>query len=226
MKRVILIFFLLISLTGRILGAELTPEAATQLTLLEKWVDETMRYYHIPGVSVGIVQDQELVWSKGFGLANIADAEPMRPAHLFRIASISKLFTSTAIMQLRDAGRVSLEDPIRKYLPWFEIQNEFEGTPEITIRHLLTHTSGLPREAAFPYWTDHVFPTTEQIKTTLPTQKMKYAPDTHFQYSNLGMALLGHVVATASGEAYAAYVENHIFKPLKMQDSQVLISEG
>ena len=126
MKRVILIFFLLISLTGRILGAELTPEAATQLTLLEKWVDEIMGYYHIPGVSVGIVQDQELVWSKGFGLANIADAEPMRPAHLFRIASISKLFTSTAIMQLRDAGRVSLEDPIRKYLPWFEIQNEFE----------------------------------------------------------------------------------------------------
>jgi len=84
------------------------------------------------------------------------------------MASVTKTFTATAIMQLRDAGKLNLDDPVAKHLPWFKIKSPFADAPAITIRHLLTHTSGLPREAAYPYWTDNKFPTLDQ--NTLKTQ--------------------------------------------------------
>src|SRR5438270_420515 len=81
---------------------------------------------------------------------------------LYRIASITKLFTSTAILQLRDAGKLRLDDPLDAYLPWFRIGGTRADAPAITTRELLTHTVGLPREAGMPYWTDQDFPTVEE----------------------------------------------------------------
>ncbi|MBC7187294.1 MAG: beta-lactamase family protein [Calditrichaeota bacterium] len=195
-----------------------------KLSLLEKWVEELIEYYHLPGVAVGIVHDQELMYAKGFGYADLSTKTPVTPRTLFRVASITKLFTATAIMQLRDAGKLALDDPVHKYLPWFTVQGQQPGWPPVTIRQLLTHTSGLPREAAFPYWTDHVFPTREQLIAALPSQEMVYQPDTRWKYSNLGMALLGEVVAAASGTSYAQYVEEHILRPLGMAATRVEVT--
>ena len=192
-----------------------------QITLLETWIEAQMSWRSLPGLAISIVYDQELVWAKGFGVRDLSTHAPMETSTIFRIASITKTFTSTAIMQLRDAGKLRLDDPITTYLPWFHIQDCFPDSPPITIRHLLTHTSGLPREAAFPYWTDHHFPTVEQIKEALPNQQTIFARETHYKYSNLGMALLGYIVEVVSGESYATYIQDHIFIPLQMTSSSV-----
>ncbi len=167
-------------------------------------------YYNLPGIAIGVVYGEHLVWEKGFGFADVTKKIPMTPQTLFRLASITKLFTSTAIMQLRDAGKLQLNDPIEKYLPWFKIKNRFPDEPPITIWHILTHTSGLPREAAFPYWTDHNFPTLEQIIERLPKQETIFPPETKWKYSNLAMALLGAIVESASGEKYDKYIQRTI----------------
>ena len=126
------------------------PNVASSIDLLSAWIDSQILYRNQPGLSVAVVYDQELVWSAGFGHADMAQQIPATPETIYRIASITKLFTATAVLQLRDAGKLQLDDPVRKHLPWFNIQNPFGDAPPITLRHLLTHTAGLPREAAFP----------------------------------------------------------------------------
>ena len=106
------------------------------------------------------MHDQDVVWQKGYGFADLAKKSPATPATAYRIASLSKLFTATAILQLRDAGRLQLDDPVAKWLPEFRPAAKFPDAPVITIRHLLTHTSGLPRELSGAYWNDMKFPDT------------------------------------------------------------------
>ena len=176
-----------------------------------------MAYAVQPGLSIAIVHDQELVWTAGFGRASVERNQPATPDTLYRIASITKLFTSTAILQLRDAGRLQLDDPIVKHLPWFSIGQPHADAPVMTIRHLITHTAGLPREAGFPYWTDGDFPTIERVRERLPQQRAALPTESEWKYSNLGMTVAGEVVAAASGRPYADYVVQHVLEPLGMK---------
>ncbi len=192
-----------------------------QLKLLETWMTAQQEYREIPGIMVGLVYDQELVYAHGFGFADLEKQRPVDENTPFRMASITKTFTATSILQLRDAGKLRLDDPVRKYLPWFNIKQRFPDQPPITIRQLLTHTSGLPREADFPYWTDHKFPTLEAIKAKLVSQETIYPPATLIKYSNLGMALAGEIVAAVSGLSYPEYIQKNIFNPLGMTSSTV-----
>jgi CubicO group peptidase (beta-lactamase class C family) len=185
--------------------------------LLAAWIESQLAYSGVPGLSIGILHDQELVWSAGFGRASLDPPRPATPDTLYRIASITKLFTSTAILQLRDAGKLQLDDPIVEHLPWFSIKQAHADAPTITIRHLLTHTAGLPREAGFPYWSDGVFPTVEQIRDRLPAQETALPTETEWKYSNLGLTLAGEIVAAVSGRPYAEYVAHHILEPLGMR---------
>lgn len=194
----------------------------SELKLLETWITAQQEFRDIPGIMVGLVYDQDLVYTQGFGYADLEKKTPVEEQTPFRIASISKTFTATAILQLRDAGKLRLDDPVVDYLPWFNIKQRFEGEPPITIRQLLTHTSGLPREADFPYWTDHNFPTLDQIKATLGSQETIYPPAQEIKYSNLGLALAGEVVAAASGMPYEDYIQTRIFGPLGMSQSTVI----
>src|SRR6266545_1551680 len=186
------------------------------LALLSAWIESQMAYAGLPGLSIGIVHDQELVWARGFGHANLERREPATEETLYRIASITKLFTSTAILQLRDAGRLRLDDEISEHLPWFGIERTHPDAPVMTIRHLLTHTAGLPREAGFPYWSDGLFPTPEQMRERVPQLLTALATETEWKYSNLGLALAGEIVAGAAGQPYADYVTAHILEPLGM----------
>lgn len=195
------------------------PAVAAAFDLLDLWIEEQRAYREVPGLAAGVVYDQELIWAQGYGFSDPASERPATPATVYRIGSITKLFTATAVMQLRDAGKLRLDDPVARHLPWFRLASSFEGEPEITVRHLLTHTSGLPREAAFPYWTTHDFPTREEIVEVVPTQGAVYPPATTYKYSNLGMMLLGEIVAAVSGEPWAEYVEKHILDPLGMISS-------
>lgn len=229
MKRVIyfLLIFLLnqFSLSAQNATLAKHPAVASHLQLLTTWIEEQRAYHGWPGIAVGIVYDQDLIWSAGFGFADLEKGLSMTPETVFRIASITKLFTCIAIMQLRDQGKLRLDDPVQKYLPWFKIQNPFSKSPAITIRQLMTHTAGLPREAAFPYWTDHQFPTLKQIIEKLPDQELTYPPETRWKYSNLGIALLGEIVARVSGQDYAGYIEKNILHPLGMSSSGVQLTD-
>ena len=140
---------------------------------------------------------------------------------MYRIASITKLFTSTAILQLRDAGRLRLDDPVVDHLPWFAIEQAHPDAPAITIRHLLTHTAGLPREAGFPYWTDGSFPTREELRERLSMQETVFPTETEWKYSNLGLTLAGEIVAAVSGLPWAQYITEHILTPLDMRRTWV-----
>ena len=223
MQRFTLIPLLVIAATGLQAQTPLGDDrgVGSSLKLYEIWVQEQMAYHHQPGVAVGIIHDQELIWARGLGYRDVQGRQSATPQTIFRIASITKTFTATAILQLRDAGRLQLDDPVRKHLPWFEYRNIYPDAPVITLRHLLTHTSGLPREADFPYWTDRNFPTREAMIEALKSQESVFEPETRYKYSNLALALAGEVVAAVSGEPYAQYVRRHILEPLGMTSTFV-----
>ena len=194
------------------------PRVAEALHLLDTWMDAAQAYGGIPGASLAVVHDQELVWARGFGFAHVEAEEPATPSTVYSVCSISKLFTAVGVLQLRDRGQVDLDDPVAKHLEWFRIRDEFAEAGAVTVEGLLTHTSGLPREAKAPYWTgpDYPFPTHDEIVATLPTQSMLYPPRTYYQYSNLALTLAGEIVAAASGQAYDDYIRANILDPLGM----------
>lgn len=197
-------------------------EVEAAFMVLDAWIRATMAQREQPGLSIGVVYDQELVWAKGYGYADAERKIPATPATVYRIASISKLFTATAIMQLRDAGKLQLDDPVAKHLSWFKMKSVDADVPVVTIRHLITHTSGLPRESPVCYWNDLNFPGREDMIRMLAEQEPVFPPETEWKYSNLALAVSGEIVAAVSGEQFAQYVEGHILKPLGMSSTTVL----
>ncbi len=183
------------------------------LGLLDAWTANRVASRGQPSVSVGVVLGDHLVWARGYGFADLDKKIPATPQTLYRIGSITKSFTAVAILQLRDAGKLQLDDPLRRHLNEVHIQQHSTGTPDVTLRELLTHTSGLQREVPGTVWTDGEFPSEAAMGLLL---KESYEPDTQWKYSNLGFALLGKVVAVEAGQPWDAYVQGHILTPLGM----------
>lgn len=192
------------------------------LQLINSWIEAQRDYADIPSVSVAIVRDQETIWLKAFGMANNEGKVAASSNTLYSICSISKLFTAVAIMQLYDAGKLRLDDNIETILPNYNLKQQYKESGPVTIRSLLTHSSGLPRESDFPYWTgpDFPFPSKEQMNLKLGEQQTLYPSSTIFQYSNLGISLLGEVVEKISGQPYDKYVDDNILKPLKLTSTR------
>lgn len=195
------------------------PSRAQALELAQRWMDAQRAYDEIPGMSAAIVHDQNVLWSGGSGQADPATGRAATADTLYSICSVSKLFTSVAVMQLRDQGRLALEDPIAKHLPWFTMKPA-EGGREATILGALTHSAGLPRESDFPYWTGTFeFPTRERVMERIAAQEPLYPSDRYYQYSNLGLTLAGEIVSARSGKAYDTYVREHILGPLQLTNT-------
>lgn len=194
-----------------------------ELALVSDWLEAQIAYDRVPGVAAAIVHDQELVWSGAFGRADLESGEPVTTDTIFGICSISKLFTGIAAMQLRDQGRLSVDDTVESLLPWFNLGQTFEGSPPITLQGVLTHSAGLPRESDSPYWMgpDFAFPTRAAVRETMAGQSTIYPAARYYQYSNLGLTLVGEIVAEISGQAYATYVEDNILDPLGLEDTTV-----
>jgi len=196
------------------------PEVQGAERLFSAWIAGQLAYRNLPGVAVGVVYDQQLVWAQGFGFADVEAKIPMTPATKFRMASHSKLFTATSIMELRDQGKIHLDDTVATYLPWFHIGPANADDPAITVEELLTHSAGLPREAG-SHWSDLNFPDEAGVEEFITTHKAPYAPEVRWKYSNLGFTIAGMIVEKISGEKWADYVQHHIFDPLGMTDSSV-----
>jgi CubicO group peptidase (beta-lactamase class C family) len=204
---------------GQALGDD--PRVAEALHLLETWMDAEQAYEDLPGVSMAVVHDQELLWAKGFGYADRERQIPASPSTMYSICSISKLFTSVAVMQLRDEGLLSLADPVARHLDWFAIEDKYPEAGPVTVEGILTHSAGLPRESDYPYWTgpDYPFPTRQQVVERVAAQSMLYPARSTYQYSNLGLTLAGEIVAAASGTSFDQYVRRRILGPLGMDDT-------
>jgi CubicO group peptidase (beta-lactamase class C family) len=198
------------------------PRVASALQLLEAWVDAQQAYEALPAVSMAVVHDQDILWSRGFGDAHLETRSPASSDTMYSICSISKVFTGVAVMQLRDRGKLSLDDPVEKHLPWFQIKETSTDSPPITLRGILTHSSGLPRESDYPYWTgpEFAFPTHEQIVERVSQQSTLYPADRYFQYSNLGLTLAGEIVASASGQDFDRYLRENVLDPLGLKDTR------
>ncbi len=196
------------------------PEVRAQIGLFSAWLDGQIEIRGLPGVVVGVVSGDDLVWAEGFGHADVESGRPMTTDTRFRMASHSKLFTATAIMQLREQGRIRLDDPVTDYLPWFTFEHAAADDPPVTIEHLLTHSSGLPREAG-PHWTDLDFPTAEEIRALMPDRRAPFSPEVRWKYSNLAYTIAGMVVEHVSGMRWADYLQQNIFGPLGMGASSV-----
>jgi CubicO group peptidase (beta-lactamase class C family) len=196
------------------------PEVQAQIGLFSAWLEGQIEYRGLPGIVVGVVSDQELVWAEGFGHADLDGDRRMDVDTRFRMASHSKLFTATAIMQLREQRKVGLDDPVTDYLPWFTLQLAAPDDPPLTIEHLLTHSSGLPREAG-SHWSDLDFPTAAEVRDLMSDRQAAFSPEVRWKYSNLAYTIAGMVVEQVSGLSWAAYLQQNIFDPLGMSSSSV-----
>ena len=195
--------------------------------LVEVWLDAQKDFDRLPGLTAIVVEDQEVLWSGAVGLSNVEKNVKAEASTVCSICSISKLFTSVAIMKLYDEGKLRLDDRVSDLLPAYQLEQKYPESGPITIRTLLTHSSGLPREAAYPYWTgpDFPFPSKAQIDSKLSEQETLYPASTYFQYSNLGLTLLGEIVEEISGVPFDDYVYENILKPLGLTDTRTELPE-
>src|SRR5262252_4252982 len=203
-------------------SSKAVSERTEALRLVDVWLDAEQAYEHIPGVSAGVVVGDDLIWSKGYGTIDAQHTVPASATTIYSICSISKLFTSVALMEQYDAGKVRLDEPIATYLPWAKLKETGADSVPITLRGVLSHSAGLPRESEFPYWSapDYPFPTPEQVRATIASQSPLFPAERYFQYSNLGLTLAGEVVEKISGESYAQYSKAHVLDPLGLADTR------
>src|SRR5215207_711857 len=180
---------------------------------LKRQAADLVAEHDLPGAVVGLVNganpEDALAWSAGFGWGGgPSQADPTQPGRraldadiLFRVASITKTFTATAVVQLRDQGKLRLDDPLVKHVPEFgAVENPFGPIEEITLRRVASHSSGLMGEPPLDHWANLRFPTREEWLAVLPQVKVAIPPGSAFKYSNLGYTLLGEVIERVTGQ--------------------------
>jgi CubicO group peptidase (beta-lactamase class C family) len=180
---------------------------------------------HVPGAAWGIVIDGELAHAGAAGVRDIATNAPVNADTVFRIASMTKSFTAMAIVKLRDDGKLSLDDPVERYVPELKtLRYPTADSPRITIRHLLTHSAGFPEDNP---WGDQQLAESEEAFSRMMREGIPFsnAPGVAYEYSNYGFAILGRVVSQASGTPYDEYVSQNILQPLGMTSTTLFASK-
>ncbi|PQV59584.1 CubicO group peptidase (beta-lactamase class C family) [Sediminibacterium magnilacihabitans] len=173
---------------------------------------------HFPGYAFGIMLDGKLVYKGSGGYIDLENKIPATTTAMFRIASMSKSFTAMAILQLRDQGKLQLDDPVSKYIPEIRNQQLTSDAPVITIRHLLTHAAGFPEDNP---WGDRQLADTREALLQLIKKGISFSnvPGVAYEYSNLGFASLGYIIEKVTGKPYSEYIAEHIWKPLNMNQA-------
>jgi CubicO group peptidase (beta-lactamase class C family) len=181
-----------------------TPESLA--AKLDRLVRREQREKRLASLAAGVLRDGELIWETAVGAADVEGGVEATPNTQYRVGSITKTFTAAAIMQLRDAGKLDLEDTLDRHV---------EGAAHTpTIRRLLSHASGLQRETQDDSWLTLRFAQPDELLETLAQAELVLPSGARFHYSNLAFALLGIVVERASGQAYTDYVREHLFEPV------------
>ena len=175
-----------------------------------------------PGVAVIVTRKGQVLHRAAYGMANVELGVALQPNHVLRIGSVTKQFTSAAIMMLAEEGKLAITDPITKFLPDYPTQGK-----TITIEHLLTHTSGIQSYTDMPKWRNMFrqdMPLTEIIDL-FKNEPMQFEPGTRWRYNNSGYILLGAIVEKVSGKTYADFVQERMFTPLGMADTRYDVTD-
>jgi CubicO group peptidase (beta-lactamase class C family) len=187
------------------------------LPLLDAWAAHSVMQQNVPSVALTVVHGDRPVWTKAFGYAEAIMKTAATPQTLYRIGSVTKTFTALAILQLHEDGKLRLDDQVRDHVTTAAIHARELGLLDVTIRELLTHSSGLQRDLPGTWWTQSSFPAQfpDHFSATYPSS-------TEWKYSNAGYALLGEVIAAASGEPWARHIERRILGPLGMANTEAM----
>lgn len=199
----------------------LNPQkVAAAVSYIDTWLDLNFRNSHRVGMQVAIQHGDKLVYSKAFGKAKLDPSEDLTIDHLFRIASHSKPFTATAIMQLAEEHKLHLNQTVSEHLPWFTSSKD-DRVAQVTIRQLLNHTAGLIRDGLdADFWIlEKEFPHKSDLKAYISESRLIIDGDTRFKYSNVGYAVLGLLIEAASGQSYRDYMTQHIITALKLKST-------
>src|SRR3989475_13312300 len=182
---------------------------------VDDYIKAEMQRQHIPGLSLAVLKDGQIILAKGYGFANVEHQVSVKPETIFQSGSMGKQFTATAVMMLVEAGKLSLSDPITKY---------FSDAPDswkiITVRHLLTHTAGTtdyPRD--FDFRRDY---TEDELLKRAEVIPLSFQPGEKWSYSNLGYVLLGILIHKVSGQFYGDFLQERVFQPLGMTTARII----
>lgn len=202
------------------------PQATPDFAAIDTYIETQMKEAKIPGVGLAIVQGEQIMYLKGYGIAD-PSGRAVDPQTPFMLASMIKVFTALAVMQLVEAGQVELDAPVQRYLPWFRAGNETDSS-QITLRHLMNHTSGLSAATGneVPVSMDMSTAALENRVRRLNTAQLNRPVGAGFEYSSANYDTLGLIVQTVSEQSFETYVQEHIFVPLDMRLTFTSLAEA
>ena len=208
-----LIFVVLLLMQTRQIDAE-----------IDAYLVEQVKAADIPGLAVAVVQNGSVIFSRAYGVRELGKEEKLTSEHVFHFASVSKPFVATAIVQLAERGKLELNDPMVKHLPYFHLSDE--RYREITIQQILNHTSGMPDVEDYewekPQFDDDA---AERYVRLMASESLLWAPGSGWAYSNMAFDMLGDLIAKVSGVSFEEYVRINILEPIGMNDSSFIYPE-
>lgn len=200
-------------------GCSASPAPSNQQPTIESTVDEAVKVYvlrsGVPGVTVDLAQNGNTIYAQGYGYSDVSTKQAAKPTDIFEIASITKQFTAAIIMKLQEQGKLHVDDSMSTYLPQY-------GFPSaITLRMLLTHTSGLANYTSFsqfPDWSANGVPEAT-VLTAVSQAPLQFTPGTAYSYSNSNYFALGGIIEVVTGQSYESNLDQDIFQPLGLQNT-------
>ena len=199
--------------------ATISPEPRYQqaATDLAQFIKEQLQQHRIPAISIALIDDQRVVWARGFGYEKLKDSIPATAETVHRVGSVSKLFTDLGVMQLVERGQLDLDAPVTRYLPDFAPVNR--SGKAITLRQLMSHRSGLLREPPVGNYFDDTEPTLTEMVRSVNGRPLVYAPETRLKYSNAAIAIVGYVLEKTQNQPFAPYLKRAVLDPMGLTSS-------
>lgn len=210
-------------LVGLILWLTQAVAQPLNYAALDNIILQQMQRYQAPGLGVALLLNGKVVMAKGYGVRDLASQKPVTPNTLFSVASVTKSFTSLAVMQQVASGRLDLDVPVRQYLPQLQFSNNHLGQ-KITLRHLLANSSGLSREDGWLF--DHNLNSRQQLLAGIAQIPINQEAGRAFQYSNQNYLLAAAVLEQSSGQSWEDFVQERILAPLQMKESYLLYNQA
>ncbi|MCE7741677.1 MAG: beta-lactamase family protein, partial [Candidatus Heimdallarchaeota archaeon] len=185
-----------------------------------KYAEYELDKHNLPSTAVSLLDGDNIVYQRVTGFSNIEEEYEADDNTVYKAGSISKLFTAIEIMRLYEEGLVDLDAPITTYLPDFSISSRFNDTEPITIRNILSHRSGLPRNGNLPLWAwDNTTYVMRDLVASLEESNVAYPANYRFKYSNIGYNILGRIIEVVRGEWFAIYMRDSLLHPIGMTSS-------
>ncbi len=210
-----------------VLLLQIAPAGTTAQDLaarIERYLATEVEKRGIPGLTAALVRDGKVIYAGAHGVPKRNENQRLTPRHVFHFASVSKPFVATAIMQLVERGKLNLDDPVTKVLPYFTLSDDHSRT--ITLRQMLTHTSGIPDVRDYE-WNKPQFDegAAERYVRAMANERLLWAPGSNWAYSNMAFDALADVIAKASGQSFEQFIRINILEPLGMKDSSFIYPE-